>query len=58
MWIISITNKMEKTDIVQLTMAYLGCFLMTSWGIWSYSKYNISYADMTGFLIWCVTGWW
>jgi len=47
-----------KTNIIQLTMAYLGCFLMTAWGIWSIHKYGIAFVDLSGFIIWSVTGWW
>ena len=49
---------MENKDIIQLTIAYLGCFFFTAWGIWSISKYGIAFADLEGFVIWSVTGWW
>ena len=46
---------MEKTDIIQLTMAYIGCFFFTAWGIWSIKLYGIAFADLEGFVVWCVT---
>ena len=45
----------EKTDIISLSIAYLGCLFFSSWGIWSISKYNIAFADLWGFLIWVTT---
>ena len=48
---------MEKTDIIQLTMAYIGNLFFTTWEIWSSAKYNIPFADLTGFIIWSVKLW-
>ena len=50
-----------KTNLYHLTIAYVGNFFFTAWGIWSIHKYGIAFADLNGFIIYSVksvTFWW
>lgn len=42
--------KIDKSDYIGIGLAYLGTFFMCFWGIWSINKYNIAFADMSGFI--------
>lgn len=42
--------KLEECDIIGMELAYIGCFLMTHWMIWSYNLYGIWGAGLMTYL--------
>ena len=42
--------KIKKSDYGGLLIAYMGCFILTWWGIWSIHNYHLPFIDLTGFI--------
>ena len=41
----------KEEDRKSLLLGYLGCLLMTWWGIWSYATFNVPFSELTSFII-------
>ncbi len=43
-------NRETKLDIIELSRAYLGVFLLSWWGFWNILTDEIIFSDLTGFV--------
>jgi len=44
-------NRETKFDIIELSRAYFGVFLMGWWGLWSNANCGMPFHDMTSFVL-------
>lgn len=42
---------MEKSDVIGLSIAYVGILFQAWWGIWSYAAYGVPFSEINTFVI-------